>query len=163
MKSLFWPDYTEKVKILRYFSSLLKSLYRNIASILDYWKEKKWYRNLRCLILQVFSVWFSLQVEVNGQINDKDTINTDIQSGNKVKKEKKQVDFFQLNIQMYFICSVKLSFQLILFDFLSLQLFWTSRTCFDKMFIFFRPGIPSSSEDTVSLCWKMCQIIILKS
>lgn len=26
----------EKVKILRYFSSLLKSLYRNIASILDY-------------------------------------------------------------------------------------------------------------------------------
>lgn len=45
-----------------------------------------------------FSVSFSLQVEVNGQINDKDTINTDIQSGNKVKKEKKQVDFFQLNI-----------------------------------------------------------------
>lgn len=101
LKSLFWPDYTWKSKELRrYFSSLLKSLYRNIASILDYWKEKKWYRNLRCLILQVFSVWFSLQVEVNGQINDKDTINTDIQSGNKVKKEKKQVDFFQLNIQM---------------------------------------------------------------
>lgn len=43
-----------------------------------------------------FSVWFSLQVEVNGQINDKDTINTDIQSGNKVKKEKKQVDFFPI-------------------------------------------------------------------
>lgn len=49
--------------------------------------------NLGCLIWQVFSVWFSLQVEVNGQIKDKDTINTDIQSGNKVKKEKKQVDF----------------------------------------------------------------------
>lgn len=144
----------EKVKILRrYFSSLLKSLYRNIASILDYWKEKKWYRNLRCLILQVFSVWFSLQVEVNGQINDKDTINTDIQSGNKVKKEKKQVDFFQLNIQM---CQTVISINFV-------WLFWTSRTCFDKMFIFFRPGIPSSSEDTVSLCWKMCQIIILKS
>lgn len=35
-------------------------------------------------------------MEVNGQINDKDTINTDIQSGNKVKKEKKQVDFFPI-------------------------------------------------------------------
>lgn len=35
-------------------------------------------------------------MEVNGQINDKDTINTDLQSGNKVKKEKKQVDFFPI-------------------------------------------------------------------
>ena len=32
---------------------------------------------------------YFFQVEVNGQVKTKDTINTDIQSGNKTKKEKR--------------------------------------------------------------------------